>query len=323
MLRRKRGGEFDISDSDDDAESRKRARRREFAKMRKALLENENVGKIAEDPKKLAFLRAIEDLEGDSVNFLAPLEDPIPPDLCSQEAVESPSEIQTLPTTELTTIKQKSALSAFVTKDGNRLAPSTRRTHALKKPHTFADIRESVSFLIEEPNALSLQIIPSSSPHSSENEGTSLERDSFMSRRRNNPIIDRLSLKRAESISHATSTTSKLVFQAPHLVGSEAGTFRVPSLLRRATTGQLRGDGADENGISVSTAGTERAAGSGEKPDFIKRGGSRKSSIGYFASRERERGTALKEAERRRRDGLKRMGKSRVGLGGLAGGSFD
>lgn len=322
MLRRKRGGEFDISDSDDDAESRKRAKRREFAKMRKALLENENVGKIAEDPKKLAFLRAIEDREGDCFNFLAQLEDPIPSDLCSQEAVNSQSELQPLPTTELTAIKQKRPLQVSVTKDGNRLAPSTRRTRALKKPCTFADIRESVSFLIEEPNALSLQIIPSSSPHSSENEGASLQRGPFMSRRRNNPIIDRLSLKRAESISNATSRTSKLAFQAP-LVGSEAGTFRVPSLLRRATTGQLRGNGADENGISVSTAGTERAAGGGEKPDFIKRGGSRKSSIGYFATRERERGAGLKEAERRRRDGLKKMGMSRVGLGGLAGGSFD
>lgn len=322
MLRRKRGGEFDISDSDDNAESRKRAKRREFAKMRKVLLENENVGKIAEDPKKLAFLRAIEDREGDCFNFLAQLEDPIPSDSYSQEAVNSQSELQPLPTTELTAIKQKRALPASVTKDRNRLAPSSRPTRALKKPHTFADIRESVSFLIEEPNALSLQIIPSSSPHSSENEGASLQRDSIMSRRRNNPIIDRLSLKRAESISNATSTTSKLAFQAP-LLGSEAGTFRVPSLLRRATTGQLRGNGADENGISVSTAGTERAAGGGEKPDFIKRGGSRKSSIGYFASRERERGAGLKEAERRKRDGLKRMGMSRVGLGGLAGGSFD
>ena len=65
MLRRKRGAEFDLSDSEDDAEARQRRKRREFAKMRKALLENENVGKIAEDPKKLAFLRAIEDREED------------------------------------------------------------------------------------------------------------------------------------------------------------------------------------------------------------------------------------------------------------------
>lgn len=322
MLRRKRGGEFDISDSDDDAEVRKRAKRREFAKMRKALLENENVGKIAEDPKKLAFLRAIEDREGDYFNFLAQLEDPISTDLHSQESVSSLSELQPLPATELSAIKQKRPLQVSVTDDGNRLAPSTRRTRALKKPYTFADIRESVSFLIEEPNALSLQIMPSSSPHSSENEGASLQRDSFISRRHNNPIIDRLSLQRAESSSNATSITSKLAFQTPFL-GSEADTFRVPSLLRRATTSQLHGNGADENGIRVSTAGTERAAGGGEKPDFIRRGGGRKSSIGYFASRERERGAGLKEAERRRRDALKKMGMSKVGLGSLTGGSFD
>lgn len=322
MLRRKRGGEFDISDSDDDAEARKRAKRREFVKMRKALLENENVGKIAEDPKKLAFLRAIEDREGDCFNFLAQLEDPNPADLYSQEAVNSQSEFQPLPATELTPIKQRRTLPVSATDDENRLAPSSRRTRAPKKPYTFADIRQSVSFLIEEPNALSLQMIPSSSPYSSENEGASLQRDPFMSRRRNNPVIDRLSLKRAESIPNATSTTSKLAFQAPS-IGSEAGYFRAPSLLRRATTSQLHGNGADENGISVSTAGTERAAGGGEKPDFIKRGGNRKSSIGYFASRERDRGAGLKDAERRRRDGLKKMGMGGVGLRGLTGGSFD
>lgn len=322
MLRRKRGGEFDISDSDDDAEARKRAKRREFAKMRKALLENENVGKIAEDPKKLAFLRAIEDRGDDCFNFLDQLDDPIPTDLDSQEAVNSQSELQPQPATELTTINQKLSLQLSVTDNGNGLTPSTRCTRALKKPHTLADIRESLSFLIEEPNTLSHQILPSSSPLSSENEGASLRRDPFTSRRRNNPVIDRLSLKRAESSSKAISATSQLAFQAP-TVGSEAGMYRVPNLLRRATTSQLRANGADENGISVSTAGTERAAGGGEKADFIKRGGSRKSSIGYFASRERARGAGLKEAERRRRDGLKKIGMSRVGLGGLTGGSFD
>lgn len=322
MLRRKRGGEFDISDSDDDAEARKRAKRREFAKMRKALLENENVGKIAEDPKKLAFLRAIEDRGDDCFNFLHQLEDLIPTDLDSQEAVNSQSELQPQPASELKAIEQKHSLQLSVVDNANRLVPANRRTRALKKPHTLADIRKSVSFLIEEPHTLSHQILPSSSPPSSENEGASLRRDPFTSRRSNNPVIDRLSLKRAESSSKATSATSQLAFQSPS-VGSEVGTFRVPTLLRRATTSQLRANHADENGISVSTATTERAAGGGEKADFIKRGGSRKSSIGYFASRERERGAGLKEAERRRRDGLKKIGMSRVGLGGLTGGSFD
>jgi mediator of replication checkpoint protein 1 len=50
MLRRKRGADLDdLSDSDDEAEERRRRKQREFAKMRKALLEDENIGKIGKD----------------------------------------------------------------------------------------------------------------------------------------------------------------------------------------------------------------------------------------------------------------------------------
>ncbi len=45
-LRRKRLAEFDLSDSDDDIEERRRRKQREFAKMRRHLLEDENIGKI-------------------------------------------------------------------------------------------------------------------------------------------------------------------------------------------------------------------------------------------------------------------------------------
>ena len=46
-LRRKRGADYDLSDSDDDGEARRAMKRREFARMRKALLEgNEDIGKI-------------------------------------------------------------------------------------------------------------------------------------------------------------------------------------------------------------------------------------------------------------------------------------
>jgi mediator of replication checkpoint protein 1 len=50
MLRRKRGADLDdLSDSDDEAEERRRRKQREFAKMRKALLEDENIGKIGKN----------------------------------------------------------------------------------------------------------------------------------------------------------------------------------------------------------------------------------------------------------------------------------
>ena len=101
-LRRKRGADYDLSDSDDDLEARRRRKQREFMRMRKALLEDENIGKIGEyrpqsgylkrmltrsaalNPKKLAFLRAIEDRDQEEqFDFLDKAVDP------SQDLAES------------------------------------------------------------------------------------------------------------------------------------------------------------------------------------------------------------------------------------------
>jgi len=69
MLRKKRGADFDLDDDSDDEymaqERRRRAKRRQLAQIRKALLQNENLGKIAEDPKKAAFFRVLEDNASD------------------------------------------------------------------------------------------------------------------------------------------------------------------------------------------------------------------------------------------------------------------
>lgn len=318
MLRRKRGAEFDLSDSDDDIEARQRAKRREFAKMRKALLENENVGKIAQDPKKLPFLRAIEDRGYDSISFLEQPDESFQMDLGSQEG----SELQTRSGSagEIDAITRKRPLQNSIPDNANRLHPATRRTPLIKKPSSLAEIRKSVSFLIEEPHSLRNHLQSASSPQSSDNESTQNRQESFASRRRTNPVTDRLLLKRAES-SKTTSVTTRFAFHDPSS-NSEPSGCRVPSLLRRATTSQLP-HGTDKYGISTGTAGTERAAGGGEKGDLIRVGGSRKSSIGYFA-RDRERGTGrIQEAERRRSEGLRKMGMGRIGLSGLASGTFD
>ncbi|KAJ2972685.1 hypothetical protein NUW58_g9134 [Xylaria curta] len=69
MLRkRRRGGDghdFDLSDSDDGGEARRRMKRRQFAKMQKALFADERIGKIAENPRNAAFLKSIEDIKKD------------------------------------------------------------------------------------------------------------------------------------------------------------------------------------------------------------------------------------------------------------------
>ncbi len=320
MLRRKRGAEFDLSDSDDDAEARQRRKRREFAKMRKALLENENVGKIAEDPKKLAFLRAIEDRENDDdFDFLdRPADDSFRVEPDTQEDPESQSQ-PAQPETILG--KRKRPLQESVPDKGNmRPPPGARRTQAPKKPATLAEIRESVSFLIEEPGSINVAPDPSSS--ASEDESSHHNNESHTNPRRRpnpNPIVDRLSLKRAESAT--TSSNSRLAFHDPSTANPSIGGFKVPSLLRRATTTNLA---VDNHGITtMAIATTERAAGGGEKSDFVRRGGTKKSSVNYFA-REMEKSRVIEGVGRRRKEEREREARGReMRLGGLGTGAFE
>ncbi|KAL8945994.1 MAG: hypothetical protein Q9222_007549, partial [Ikaeria aurantiellina] len=252
MLRRKRGGaDFDLSDSEDDIEARRRRKRREFAKMRKALLENEKVGKIAEDPKKMAFLRAIEDREDDddAQDFLVLGDEDTEKPTPESEEIIPDSQPQT--TSELG--KRKRPLTEATGDSTNRPPPAMRRTPAaaMRKPLSLAEIRASVSFLIEAPDAVPVAP-PSSSPVASEDENDENEVDgtvtslSTANDKRNPrrtaapatttaPVIDRLSLKRtsSSSLSAAGTNTSRLAFQTS---AGPINTFKVPSLLRRATS---------------------------------------------------------------------------------------
>ncbi|SLM41214.1 DNA replication checkpoint mediator, MRC1 domain [Lasallia pustulata] len=314
LLRRKRGAEFDLSDSDDDVEARRRMKRREFAKMRKALLEDGNISKIAENPKKVAFLRAIEDREQDEdLDFLDQPED-------SSQMVPDSQDAETQPQraiSESANVKHKRPLQASIPDAANRPPAPQRRVQKSKKPSTLAEIRESVSFLIEEPDAIPPQPDLESSDDGEDGQEqpeTENAREPFASRRRTNPVIDRITLKRAESAGTTTHNT-RLAFHDPTSGAAPTG-FRVPSLLRRATT-----QNTDNHG--VTTASTERAAGGSEKGDFIKRGGTKKSSINYHA-RETARSKVLREAERKRNEGRMRAAGSREGiLGRLGAGKFE
>ncbi|KAL8888772.1 MAG: hypothetical protein Q9192_006121, partial [Flavoplaca navasiana] len=281
MLRRKRGADFDLSDSDDDVEARRRRKRKEFAKMRKALLGDENVGKIAEDPKKVAFLRAIEDREDDEdLDFLEQPEETSQPAIDIDSQGKTHSQIakgtEDSPTTGLG--KRKHPLTDSNPETTNRLPPAARRTTTMRKPLSLAEIRASVSFLIEEPDAMNI-VPPSSSPVASDNENdendqnnedtamnpptnSSLtnknDNDPFSSRRRPNPVIDRLSLKRDSSSTTSTSTTNPLYLAFYNPSTTSSTTFKIPSLLRRATTSSFSiNNGQDCHGIST-LAETER-----------------------------------------------------------------
>lgn len=315
-LRRRRGADFDLSDSEDEAaERRRKAKQREFAKMRKALLEDENIEKIATNPKKMAFLAAIEDREtGEDVDFLDQ------PQESSQTAMESH---QNLPVEDRYALKRKDPPedSSSVGKENRPPAPE-RRTKRLKKPSTIAEIRESVSFLIEDPNNESQCLEYSDDERQTE---PLKDRAPFSERRTANSVVDRIALARSGSsvvtVSGSTrAENNNLAFHAPSGAASSSA-FRVPNLLRRATTNLSNASNTENSNAKASSALAVKAKEAG----LVKMGGSRKSSINYFA-REQEKKKVVVAVEKRRVEGRTRMAglsRQRSGLTGLAGGDFE
>jgi mediator of replication checkpoint protein 1 len=320
MLRRKRGADYDLSDSDDGGEARKRMKRREFAKMRKALLADERIGKIAENPKKQAFLRALEDRVSDNeMDFLDEFaeKDEGTDSQMSQAEVSQ----QRVPDSQPDTIMgpPKCKRSDDVSTE-SRAAPQLRRTNRSKRPSNLTEIRESLSSLIEEPNSMVAPEPGSDSEGeleidlSSRVEKEKENRDPFALRRKHVPIIDRISLKRASSSSLSNST--RFAFAA----SSSAPGFQVPPLLRRATTNSsLASTSSTTSSASGGTSATERMAG-GAGSDGIKRGGGKNSGVHYFARESERRAAVMKTEKRREQKMFKGAEVRRKAVGGLFGG---
>lgn len=310
MLRRKRGADYDLSDSDDGGEAQKRRKRAKFAKMQKALLADERIGKIAENPKGQAFLRAIEDRgSGDEIDFLDDFAEVESTDSQSQDASQ-----QVVPDSQPTEMGPPP--SKGVDSTGARLPSHLRRTKPAKKPANLSEIRESLSSLIEEPNSLISAHPESESEDDLEIEGAppnkeKENRDPFALRRTQVSIVDRISLKRQSSSSLSTNT--KLAFSTS---SSGASSFKVPALLRRATT---------NNSLASTTSsvggGMERMAGAAGG-EGVKRGGGRNSGVtGNYVARETERRAKVVEVERRRERKLVKGAEGRrKAVGGLLGG---
>ncbi|KAJ9611729.1 hypothetical protein H2200_004913 [Cladophialophora chaetospira] len=153
-LRRKRGNDdLDLSDEEDAVVRRREAKRREFAKMRRELLKDEAVGKIAEDKKKEAFLRSIEDRrdsddDDDEIDRRETQgeDDSQAKDNQAMQAGE-PADTQNAATQQ-----SQPLMSAPASKLNQK--PSRRSGMPLnRRPGTLAEIRDSVSFLIEEPDS--------------------------------------------------------------------------------------------------------------------------------------------------------------------------
>ncbi|KAM0152484.1 hypothetical protein ACHAQE_008055 [Botrytis cinerea] len=323
MLRRKRGADYDLSDSDDGGEARQRRKRAAEAKMRKALLADEKIGKIAQNPKKEAFLRAIEDRgSDDEMGFLDDFQEKddtsdsqsqTQNDESQQSAPNQSGEVMGPPPK-----RKNSDSNGYV-----RPPPHLRRTG--KKPSNLSEVRESLSSLIEDPHAMVTSTnFESDSDDDLEIEGgpeqeTQKNRDPFAIRRTGTSIIDRIQLKR-ESSSNVAANNERLAFAAP---SSQPG-HRVVPLLRKATTNSSILSGTSSTGVSIGMSATERMAGGKDEGSGIRRGGGKHSGVNSFV-RESERKAVMEKKEKRREQKkFKGVESRRKAVGGLFGkGTFE
>lgn len=318
---RKRAGRdrLDLSDSEDEAETRARRKRAEFARMQKALMSDENIGKIAENPKQQAFFKTLADFADDAdYDFL---EMPEPKSIYAEES-QSQSQEQTEQDSEAVVVpdSQEDAMGGMPppnplkrkspehTQKENRPPPNLRRSdNSLpRRPITLADVQHSVSELLEDSRV----VVPDSQYLSDSDSELEITHQPAVRK----PVVDRLSLSRQATLeeTNADSSAAGQAFYAPSRVG--AG-FRIPSLIRQATSNL---SSMSEGGSSVRTT-SQSSEGS------VRRGGTGRSNI-HAQAREAERRAVLEKKEKRRKevlrkkvDGARQMGRRSV-LGDLGGG---
>ena len=325
MLRRKRGADYDLSDSDDGGEARKKMKRRQFAKMQKALFADERVKKMAENPGNQAFLKTIEDRgSDDEMDFLDVVEEQ---DNSSQSQSQTQSQLQTTSTQQQQVVPDSQPRAALSDAAENRAPAAARRTKNGKKPADIGEVRQTLSNLLEDDREAS--VIPATeagSDSEEENDAPTSPARSDKENRAPNPrrsgsgIVDRISLKRNPSSNLSTTSNSRLAFTGAAQNGSSS--FKVPALLRRATTNSLMTTTSTASSSS-SSKGASTAGGFGEDAK-IKKAAGKKSGVNAF-TRGNDRRSKINESERKRQEKKARGAERRVGMvGGLLGkGSFE
>lgn len=336
MLRRKRGTDYDLSDSDDGGEARRRMKRRQFAKMQKALFTDERISKVAENPRNQAFMRTIEDIGSDEeMDFLF------------EPAPQADKNIQPATWTvggesqENVIVPDSQPGADHDAQQAKRAPAAERRTKNGRKPASLGEIRETLSSLLDEPSG---NTVVSATDAGSESEGqgegdasdsgsddgSSSNKENTNPRRRKHAgaVVDRISLKRQGSSNISSGGggggAGRMAFAAPSSGGAGAsGGFKVPALLRKATTNSLMSVG----GPAGSSSGGSTAGGSGGgfgDEGKIKKNAGKRSGISYLA-RENDRRAKLAEAERRREEKKYKAVKGRgKAVGGLFGaGRFE
>lgn len=287
---------------------------------------DEKIGTLAENTKKLAFLHALEDRddEDDDLDFISMPEGPsFDVSDESQSAVNAASD--TIIDIADRAIEPSSAAAAPVTQKRKADNLDHRRGQVSKRPRTELELKKTLSDLIDDP-----VLIPESQFSDNDEDFASPDNDdhtddlvpfeehSLAPREHTDAtsrqVTNRLALAQVSDSSTNAAAGAAMAFQ---MSDSTAPVFKVPALLRRATTNLSTASTSSSTSSSGVTMpnGVEKAGGT-------KRGGSKKSNIHYQA-REAERRRAVEEAERRRKDGVRKKVTGRASGGSVLGHMFS
>jgi mediator of replication checkpoint protein 1 len=342
-LRRRQRDAWDFDEDEDDYLARRRQMRlREETRKRKLLLQDENVKDWAEKGKhskgKDAFLKAIADDDELEAEDAVDLDDH-EQDTADQSTQQTQPEVAGVPLQEISGYKRPAEEDGEATQE--RRPAKQRRTKetdaAFSRPTSIVQVRESLSFLLDEPDQVTVgpsalddesdleiegeQVAEDPLHHESgdedeiaveesrQNDGgfapnpKSLEDKALMPPPARLPGPQRRTGAKSAvvdrlSLKRGSSSLTSTDGRSAWSTGSSGASVKTSSLLRRATT-NLPSSGANERGVTTGSA----SSGSNDRGVTIgggaRVGGNKKSSLAYQARAE-ERRTIVEASARRR-----------------------
>ncbi|KAK6526352.1 hypothetical protein TWF694_004951 [Orbilia ellipsospora] len=276
-LRKRRGQGFDLDDDSDDAEEERRERRRQrnAAERRRLLLQDDNISKLAENSKRQAFLKVIEEDRSNEKSFLDDEEDY---DFAVHEDTQKEEETEV---TDKVPDSQPIAVDESEKTEKTEKAENVnpRRTSKKRKTATSLQVQRTVSSLLDDG-------MDTFDPNLSSDSDLEIEGIDTLSKRPRLNYIDRVAEKRSAT---TTSDTAKQAFSRGSAT-DPTGVFKVPALLRRSTTQTISETTtvAPKTAFVETTTKMKKAKGSGATFNYQYREAAKQKSIEKVASSRRK-----------------------------------
>ncbi|KAK4556698.1 hypothetical protein LTR86_006269 [Recurvomyces mirabilis] len=338
-LRRKQAGAWGLDEDEDEVAVRRRQmKQREEARKRKLLLQDDKIAGLAKGKQskgKDAFLKAIaDDDEGDELLGLSDDEDDSQPVTDSQVA-ETQQQAPAGPLQEVNGNKRRLDDREIDSQD-RPLAKRRIEANAFRKPASLLEVRESLSFLLDEPDTglvgSNIELDPGSDIEHQSDYGLSDEEndDEYEAAEQaeharqndggfapNQKDFDAITMppprlpasqRRTQAPPAKTAVVDRLSLKRGSSAGSDRA-FGRSAWAAPATTGGMRvpsllrrattntaSPTANDRGVTTGHASLSRE----NSGSSVKMGGSKKSSLAYQERAEERR--AIVEASARRRE---------------------